>query len=117
MGGGDDEIEQSFKVSKFQGLRAPDDSERTTLKYVLITSLSIAWCLTVGILDYVRAPRITQFYRNHYSSSRFLSSAVMFPLRAWVKSNYYETSIMVCGAFLILMALFLAFVMIRGLFG
>jgi hypothetical protein len=87
------------------------------LKYVLITSLSIAWCLTLGILVYIRALRIAHFYRNHYSSNRFLRSAVMLPFRAWIESDYYETSIRVCGASLILVALFLAFIMIRGLSG
>jgi hypothetical protein len=41
----------------------------------------------------------------------------MFPIRAWVESGYHETSVRVGGVFLVLMALFLAFVMIRGLFG
>jgi hypothetical protein len=82
------------------------------LKYVLITSLSIAWCLTLGILVYLRALRIAHFFRNHYSSNRFLRSAVMLPFR-----GLDPTSIRVCGAFLILVALFLAFIMIRGLSG
>jgi hypothetical protein len=34
-----------------------------------------------------------------------------------VESDYCEASIWLCGAFVILMGLFLAFVMIRGLFG
>ena len=82
-----------------------------------ITSVSIALFLTLGVLVYVRATRITQFYRNHYASNRFWRSAIMFPIRAWVESGYHETSVRVGGVFLVLMALFLALVMIRGLFG
>jgi len=84
---------------------------------ILITSLSIAWSLALGILHVVYARRIAQFYRNHYSSHRFLNSALMSPFRVWVNSRYHETWIRVCGVFAILMGLLVAFVMLRGLLG
>jgi hypothetical protein len=96
---------------------ATADPKGATLKYMLITSLSVVLSLTFGILCFVRAARIAQFYRNHYASHRFLRSAVMFPFRALVESDYYETSIRACGVFMILLAVFLAFVTIQGLFG
>ena len=87
------------------------------LKYVLITLLSILLSVTFGLFCLIRANRIVQFYRNHYASNRFLSSAVMSPFRVWWNSEYAEASIRLCGVFMVLIAAFLAFVMIRGLLG
>jgi len=92
-------------------LRSPDGR---TLKYVLILSLSVVLFLTIGIVSLLRAATIARFYRNHYASHRYLRA--LFPIgRMWAESRYYETWIRVWGAFMILMAVFLATVMIRGL--
>lgn len=87
------------------------------IKYVLITSLSILLSLTIGIFCFLRANRIIKFYRNHYASHPFLRSALMSPFRVWWSSDYAETSIRLCGVFMILVAAFVAFVIIRGLLG
>jgi hypothetical protein len=39
----------------------------------------------------------------------------MFPFRIWWESDYAEALIRLCGVFMMLVAAFLAFVMIRGL--
>ena len=39
----------------------------------------------------------------------------MFPFRTWWESDYAEALIRFCGVFMLLVAAFLAFVMIRGL--
>ena len=87
------------------------------MKDVMITSIVIVLFLILGVLCLVLAARITRFYRKYYASDSFLRSAVMLPFRAWVESDYYETSIRIFGVLMILMAVFLAFVMIRGLLG
>jgi len=85
------------------------------LKYVLITSLSILLSLVFGVFCLLRANRIVDFYRNHYASHRFLRSGIMVPFRVWWDSEYAEALIRICGIFMMLIAAFLAFVMIRGL--
>lgn len=86
------------------------------VKSILIASLSIILSLFIGIFCLVRAKGITEFYRNHYASHRFLRSAAMFPFRVWWDSDYAETSIRLCGVLMISVAALLAFVMVRGLF-
>jgi len=85
------------------------------LKYILLTSLSVLLFLTIGLIHFMRAAAIAQYYRNIYSSNRFLKSAIMSPFRLWVDSPFYETWIRIFGVLMILVAAFLAFVMIHGL--
>jgi hypothetical protein len=85
------------------------------LKYILLTTISIFLSLFFGVFCFVRASRIVEFYRNHYSSYRLLRSGLMFPFRAWWESEYAEALVRIIGVCMMLMAAFLAFVMIRGL--
>jgi hypothetical protein len=87
------------------------------LKGMLIPFLSIVLFLGIGVLHLVYAARIAQWYRNYYTSRRFLKSALMIPFRAWVESRFYETWMRVFGVLMILVGLLVAFVMIRGLLG
>jgi len=85
------------------------------LKSILIALLSVAISLTCGILHVMYAGKLTEFWRNYYASSWYSKSALMSPIRAWVESKYYESWMRIFGVLLILMGLFIAFVMIRGL--
>ena len=84
------------------------------LRAILITFVSAAISGTIGITLVVWARDITQFYRNHYKSHRYLR--LLFPLgQARVESAYYETNLRVVGALMLGVAALLLFVMVRGL--
>ncbi len=84
------------------------------MQAILVTCLCVLAFLTIGITHIVWARGLTRFYRRQYPSKGFLG-ALISPFRIWVESAFYETWLRVAGAISIALALFLLFVMVRGL--
>jgi hypothetical protein len=84
------------------------------MQAIVVTCLTIVILLAIGITHLAWAPFFARFYRGFYTSKGFLG-AIFSPFRIWVEGAYYETWLRIAGTISIAMAIFLVFVMVRGL--
>jgi hypothetical protein len=98
-----------------QGVEAmPVTSTMSPFRAVLLTTITATIAATIGISLLASASKIMDFYRKHYASNRFLRPLVH--LWFWEPENpIHELMLKIGGVFMICIAIFLVFVMVRGL--